>query len=618
MNIKVQNCINGYTHRDYEHVCKLAEFYETILTGEHYADLIREYKSRETTEQKKQRVLITRIRTKAIAGKIEGFFKRPYRVDKIQLKATHKDETKASILSKHLEDYGQDGETTLSFCEEAALFLNGIDPNALYWVKHTIENGENVFEPIIFESEDVLDFKVKKGTLTYAVTKLEESVTFQKTTEKGTETNTKEIDIYYYFDKYGIEINIQVDSDISQYNPDFYNAYLAANTAGAEAVLIYKVKDKSYYTIRILDDKLDQNQLPIARVGYNKDKQTKGRTYVSYWDNASELYKMLADDGSEYDITKIAHVFMQKYEYEKTCDYQDGSSKATCVAGKMHPGGHDCPQCHGTGGTTIISGQDVIKIRLPRMGEGEELVIKPSDMVHYVQLPFDIVEFQKALVDSYPQKISEAIFGVDLDEKPNVAVTATENMNQVDLAQDVIYEFTKAPRKMFLFTVQTQANYLKIDGVEAALEYSNEYNLQSEEHLLKLLKDAKDAGAYPEIIENITKRLALKQNRSDSGYMAIWEKMRQFMPFSGVDNETRQALILSLPTTDPQRVLALNFKQITDEIIDKQKGFALLSYDAQKKIIETEAQKYVDAAIKANAVQTMSELSKEIPITETV
>jgi len=612
MNIKVQNCINGYTHRDYEHVCKLAEFYETILTGEHYADLIREYKSRETAAQKVQRVAITRIRTKAIAGKIEGFFKRPYRVDKIQLKATHQDEAKAAILAQHLEDYGQDGETILSFCEEAALFLNGIDPNALYWVKHTIQNGENDFEPIIFESEDVLDFKVKKGMLTYAVTKLEESVTYQK----GTETKTKEVDIYYYFSKEGIEINILVDADVNQYNPDFYTNYLQANTTGADAVLMYKVKDKNYYTIKIADEKLDPNQLPIARVGYNKDKQTKGRTYVSYWDNASELYKMLADDGSEYDITKIAHVFMQKYEYEKTCDYQDGSTKATCVSGRMHPSGAQCPQCHGTGGTTIISGQDVIKIRLPRMGEGEDLVIKPSDMVHYVQLPFEIVEFQQALVNSYYSKISEAVFGVDLDEKTNVAVTATENMNHVDMAQDAIYEFTKAPRKMFLFTVQTQANYLGIEGVETALEYPNEYSLQSEEHLLKLLKDAKEAGAYPEIIENITKRLALKQNRSDSGYMAIWEKMRQFMPFSGVDNETRQALILSLPSTDPQRVLALNFKQITDEIIDKQKGFALLSYDAQKKIIEKEAQKYVDAAVKANAVETMSELAKEIELTE--
>lgn len=607
MNIKVQNCINGYRHRDYDWVTKLAEFYETVLTGEHYATLIREYKSRETEQQKTQRVAITRVRTKAVAGKIEGFFKRPYRVDKIQLKVTHPDEAKKNLLSKYLEDYGQDGETTLSFCEETALYLNGIDPNALYWVKHTVMDGENQFEPVIFESEKVLDFEVKKGMLTYAVTLLHDSVTFLK----GKDTTTKEIDVYYYFSKEGIEINIFVDADVMANQSEFYEPYLNANTLGYEAVEKIKVGEKEYFTIQIADEKLDPTKLPISRIGYAKDKMTDGRTYVSYWDNASELYKMLADDGSEYDITKIAHVFMQKYEYEKTCDYQDGSTKATCVNGKMHPSGAVCPQCNGTGGTTIISAQDVIKVRLPRMGEGEDLVIKPSDMVHYVKLPFEIVEFQQKLVDSYYPKISEAIFGIDLAKKTNEATTATEVVNYFDMAQDAIFEFTKAPRKMFLFTVQTQANYLQIENIEAVIEYPNEYSLESEEHLLKLLKDAKDSGAYPEIIENITKRLALKQNRSDSGYMAIWEKMRQFIPFAGLDNETRQAVILALPSTDPQRVLALNIKQITDGIINNQKGFPLLSYEAQKKIIEAETKKYVDAAIAANTVETISDLSKE-------
>ena len=245
MNIKVQNCINGYRHRDYVRVTELAEFYETVLTGEHYADLIREYKSRETEQQKEQRVKITRVRTKAVAGKIEGFFKRPYRVDKIQLKVTHSDEAKKNLLSKHLEDYGQDGETTLSFCEEAALYLNGIDPNALYWVKHTVVDGENEFEPVIFESEKVLDFEVKKGMIAYAVTLLHDSVTFLK----GKDTTTKEISIYYLFDKEGIEINVLLDADAMTNQPAFYEAYLNANTLGSENVIRTNNNSTSYMIV---------------------------------------------------------------------------------------------------------------------------------------------------------------------------------------------------------------------------------------------------------------------------------------------------------------------------------------------------------------------------------
>jgi len=79
MNILTENVLNGFTHKDYDHVVKESHFYRTIVAGdkEAYGELVVNYKPRESDAQKIQRVDITQNRTKAPSGKIEGYFKLP-------------------------------------------------------------------------------------------------------------------------------------------------------------------------------------------------------------------------------------------------------------------------------------------------------------------------------------------------------------------------------------------------------------------------------------------------------------------------------------------------------------------------------------------------------------
>ena len=118
MNNKLKQVIKGYKHKYYEYTVQLSHFYDQIVTGTGYGELIVNYKPRETDQQKEQRVRITQNRTKSIAGKIEGFFKRVFRADKLAFDISHTDEAESSKIGQYTNDYGEDGQTLLTWCEE--------------------------------------------------------------------------------------------------------------------------------------------------------------------------------------------------------------------------------------------------------------------------------------------------------------------------------------------------------------------------------------------------------------------------------------------------------------------------------------------------------------------
>ena len=130
MDNRTIKVINGFTHKYYTHVVDNAKFYQTIVAGDKasYGSLVVNYKPRETNAQKIQRVEITQNRTKKVAGKIEGFFKRVFRPDKIAFEVSHEDKAKAAQIAPYVDRYGNDGQSLLVWSEESALFYNDIDP----------------------------------------------------------------------------------------------------------------------------------------------------------------------------------------------------------------------------------------------------------------------------------------------------------------------------------------------------------------------------------------------------------------------------------------------------------------------------------------------------------
>ena len=591
MNKNLEKCIEGYTHKHYEYTCELAHFYSQIVTGEGYGELIVNYKPRETDQQKIQRVEITQNRTKSIAGKIEGFFKRVFRADKLAFDISHQDEQESLKIGQFTANYGHDGQNLLHWCEESALYYNNIDPNAFYWVQHERINEVDTFNPFVFAASEVLDYKIYKGAVVKCCTKLIDVVSYQK---EGT-TYHKNICVYYYFNSEGLEMAIEIDAEVQQYS-DFYEQF-----TDDEGFFFGELETVNEKTFIVTFEPSEIESLPITRMGYLHDKKTEKSTYVSFWDSATEEYKQLVNRGSEYDLSLTLHAFLQKVQYYTPCDYQD-ESHSICQGGILHPSGHTCPSCSGSGKKVHTTSQDVIEVQLPSE-DGENISISPKDFVFYVDVPFDIVKQQKEDVSQYTPKITEAVFGVDISHQQGAMATATQIQNYYDTAQDAMFEFTKSPQRLFTFTVDIMAQSLEVQDLETKLLYTNEYDLESEEYLMQLLKLAKEAGASPEVIENINKRIVVKQNRTDSSYMTIYNIMRKFEPFSNITPDLKANIVLQLPDSSPQKALLLNFKEITEDIVANEPAFLLLDYNQQKEIIKAKAQAFAEMATAQNSVR---------------
>ena len=601
MNDKTKAVINGYTHKNYYYTCELAHFYNQIVTGEGYGELIVNYKPRETDAQKAQRVEITQNRTKSIAGKVEGFFKRVFRADKLKLDVSHDDDQRSAQIGQYLNDYGDDGQSLLNWSEETALYYNNIDPNAFYWVRHSVQNGVDNFSPFIFNAHEIKDYGQSKGVLNYCIAELCETVHYYEDT-----TKEKAIKIYYTFTPEGLEMAVQLDEKVL-INSDFYDQF--KNEAGTFDT-IETENEKDYIIIFVPSE---TGAVPVTRVGYRYDKKTEAKTFVSFWDQATEEYKQLVNRGSEYDLSLTLHAFLQKIQYYTPCDYQDTDTHAICRGGTLHPSGDTCPSCSGSGKQVHTSSQDVIEVQLPG-DDGEQTTISPKDLVFYVDVPFNIVKQQKEDVKEYTPKIIESIFGVDISHQQTTNATATQINNYYDTAQDALFEFTKAPAKLFTFTVQTIAKTLQIDDVKSELLYTNEYDLESEDYLLNLLKLAKEAGANSEAIENINKRLNVKQNRTDSAYFSVYNSMRKFEPFATIPAELKTQIILNLPDSSIQKALYLNFKEITEDILYNEPAFLMLDYNQQKAIINAKAKAYAAQLVRDNSPRQIRDFSEQINI----
>jgi hypothetical protein len=595
MEKKLKKVIEGYCHKYYHHVCKLAHFYSQIVTGVGYGELIVNYKPRESEAQKIQRVEITQNRTKSIAGKIEGFFKRVFRADKLAMDINIQDEQESANMGRILANYGHDGESLINWCEESALFYNNTDPNAFYWVQHSRVDEVDYFNPYIFKSHEVKDYKIEKGAVQYCVTNLTETVGYMKNRKQ----HEKVINIFYYFDAKKTQTAIQLDQDIVEHST-FYEQF--KNEDGEFVGTIDEVNEKTYL---VIEQENEFEKIPITRIGYSHDKETNKKTYVSFWDSATEEYKQLVNRGSEYDLSLTLHAFLQKIQYYTPCDYQD-ESHSICNGGILHPNGMTCPSCSGSGKKVHTSSQDVIEVQLPSEDGENNITVTPKDFVFYVDIPFDIVKQQKEDVQEYTPKITEAVFGVDISYQQTAMATATQITNYYDTAQDAMYEFTKSPQKMFYFTVDYISTIMGIDDIETRILYTNEYDLESEEYLIELLKKSKEAGASPEVIENINKRIVIKQNRTDSSYMSVYNAMRKFEPFSNIQPDLKANIVLSLPDSSLQKALLLNFKEITEDIVANEPAFLLLDYNQQKDIVMAKAKQFSDMAVSDNSVSQIA------------
>ena len=157
--------------------------------------------------------------------------------------------------------------------------------------------------------------------------------------------------------------------------------------------IMHESEDKVYLNTKtksfeiVMYEPHNAKKVQAYRVGYLRDQQTRGETYVSMLDSAIPYLLKGIDINSELDLAIKFHANPKLIEIGSPCE-EDG-----CYKGLSSVTNKACEVCKGTGRIkNRHASQDVIIVDPPK---SKEEFIPLREYSHQNQAPIDILEFMK-------------------------------------------------------------------------------------------------------------------------------------------------------------------------------------------------------------------------------
>jgi hypothetical protein len=558
-------------HQDYERVCKLASDYKAWVTGEGLDAMLEKIVKRESEEDFKQRLRLTAHIIPTAVNKARTVFTKGLRSNAINLYYSHSDTSKTESLSENLSEfYGMKDERR--FLDQFSVDMTFTDPNGWLICETEGTDGDTYAKsyPFYVSSDDALDFKVDNGVLEWLFIR------------SALKINTKDrvIDGWRYT-LYGNDRAIiaeQIDGEpiLPYLNKEFQIYQVGEN---------YYFKDNNESVFVVIEPEEYNLTAPIAmRWGYIPDALTMHRTYVSALEPAIPYFKKALKAVSELDLGTTLHAFPQKIEYAPRCQ------EIGCNCGTM-PDGGSCPKCHGSGfQVTHTSAQDVIRLALPRTAD-EAMTL--TNLVAYVTLPIEVLNFQNTYVKELTAEMQKAIFNSDTFTQSEIQQTATEQTINLQAVYDTIYPFAVQYSELWAYIVWQTAEYMSIsDGLTITKIVKQDFKLKTFDELMADLKAAKDAGADVTIINGLSDDIASVQYKDEPDKLEKHNTMQRFNPFIDKTENEKLAIVSTLPMDNDTRVLYTFYGQIFNDIDIERPEFYSLATIKQREIIYEYVAKY--------------------------
>lgn len=546
---QMQKVVLGYRHQDYQRTCDLAIFYNQIVTLEGQDELLVQYKSRETDEQKEQRAKITKSRTKDVCQRVLAQYDYVKGAQRLSETIEHSDTRKADAIRKIVSRFS--GEQTLQqYLEDKQRFFAAIDPNAWLTLMPEYINGTLAeVKPITFPAHRAYDFGAIGSLTKYLIT----GDSFKL--KDGTQCKNY----------YGWESNLYVvlyEQVIGRTDyPDGEYTTMQGDNA------TYRV-----YTYNLTEQ---PTQTPAVRFGYAQDYVTEGRTYVGIFDAASEQFKDLINRKSEYDLSQTLHTFMQRMQVGDACAYTpENEPMDRCEGGYLKHSRRLCPACAGSGVNHHITSQDVLYFSKPKAGEEDHIPLR--DRVAYVEMPFDIVTHQQQEIDRIVNSIPTSLFGVDINTRPQGNATATEINNFYDSLNNALAAFGDKISDNYKTIVRAIAAYAGDEnGLIVAHRYPRQFRKPTVAELMIMLKQAKDSGASSDVQWAIQKEILTAQNTDSPDKIALAEIKHGFKPFKELTEQERTLRLSQLAPDNDYRLLHDFFDTVFERVLEKNPNFVL-------------------------------------------
>lgn len=567
----INNIEANYKHPDWQYVVDYAAFLKKAVTGNGLDSELQRFVPRETDEMFTQRCNVTQHITKPVLSTVRRPKQKISRITPIVKGVSYskdKKDDQIEQLKKILNTfYG--GQSLDQVLGERVNDLQDIDPNSFMLIlfkdfDHRYEKPVPYFAEV--SAEQAVDFQFINNVLQYLISCSD----IQYVKHEGDQQSyVKGKEYIIYVDNDSVRA-VQVDGkDYPALKVGEMTKLPIAHPeeGGPTTADFYKFEEERVFMFQYFTQK--SGMVPAFRTGYLLDPETNGRTCISFLDPAIPYIKKTIKVVSEMDMGMTMHAFLQKVIYTPECT---GYGTEPCIKGKDSVG-NKCKACDGTMKKKVVTTtQDVIEIILPDPDKLEK-AFDLAKMVHYVELPMDILEFENKYILQLKSEITQACYNTNVFVQNSISQTATEKLLDYESVYDTLYPAGVKYSQEYILSATIIANYNDL-GKDLVVrhQYGKDLKFKTVEVLLEELKLSEEAKAPAFLRQNLNDDIAVAIYTDRPEELMRYNGMKRYDPFEGKTKEEIQFLITNNRVTKYSITLYAESKRIFQDLEDEAKA----------------------------------------------
>ena len=539
---------NGTAHRDYARTVMVAQQAYQYVTGDGLECRLKRIVAAETEEEFAQRRQITRLVAPTVVKRIMDVHLKVPRANsraKIEYGEGEAQEAREQALKQAVGDFAGDFGSLDRYTQLRYMELNATDPNA--WIVTEIGPfmpGQRA-RPYPFEisSAGAIDFAYDEFILQFLTYKQTKTIVV-----KGQPKEAADYTVYMRNRTVRFEEIIpDASAPLALEKPNTSQLIDPETQMPVNQGRLY-TKERAFLYSEFTPHNM--GFVPAMRVGFVRDMETGGRTYLPPFAPAYPLLEKSLKIDSELDLSVVASVFPKRAEYAPACDYEG------CYNGRL-TNGSACPSCKGTGVKVANSAQTIIQIPLPA---------NPADMVNldnltsYKAPPTDLLTWMDERIDKLGEAAIKTVMNSDIFSRSEIAETATGKNIQLQNAYDYLFFVAENYSLFWQHLVYTCAGFLaQLDGLTAERIFSRDFKMQDLAGLYAELEAANRAGAGREERIMISRRIIEHLHVDEPERVEEWKRGELINPFSGYSDTQIAAALASdlVPRMTKARYLML-------------------------------------------------------------
>lgn len=578
------------THCDYKHTVDLAKKYAALITGCNIGEQLERFVKREDEAAFAQRCAITKSITPAVAASVRRPFNKVSRNDRVKRKIKVSTDARLKVVNNMMASYygakrkknkGLDLWMKTRFLE-----LQFSDPNAWIVMEWTTPaDATQVAQPRPFEvsAEMARNFFVINDDIKWLFV-CQDITYLEGAGEEATEKHGHRWTLY--------------EEEVTVVFENVDKGYLQSTGYQLQSNESFEQINEELFLVRSFDPKL--GFAPVVRIGYNRDEETKSRTYVNPWHAGLCFFEKMLVTVSELDLTMALHVFPQKFQYVHKCPGE--SREKRCKDGYITDG-NKCGVCNGSGYKVHTTAQEVVLLPMP---ESKIDQLDLDGLMVYKSPPIELIKFQNDYTLQLERQVHQAVFNSQVFVKNHYSTdqasgdpqkTAFEVDANMQSVYDTLEPYTEKysevwKDKVTMFSMI--AGETDIDKIEITYNFPVDFKLKTSDLLMAERKVAKDSGAPPFYLETIDDDIAAITFMGDDVGMQAYKVKRRYFPFAGKNEDEVALLMASEFVPKAPKVLYANFEQIFKELVAERVDFFLMNnLKEQAELVKKKVDEYI-------------------------